>query len=60
MNHDMLSDVMAWEDDKLDDTQEDALFQHLVDTGLAWTLQGMYGRRAQDLLTEGRIHRRAN
>ena len=46
--------LMAWEDGVLDDQAEAELFQRLIDCGLAWSLQGSYGRRAAQLIEEGR------
>jgi len=28
-------------------------WQHLIDTGLVWSLQGWFGRRAMDLIEQG-------
>lgn len=51
-----VNQLMAWEDGSLDPAQEAALFQSLIDSGLAWSLQGMYGRRAMDLINAGVCH----
>ena len=31
-------------------------WQHLIDTGLAWSLQGWFGRTAQTLIEQGVCH----
>ena len=46
----MVSGIIAFESGTLDDEATLELFQYLVNTGMAWTLQGSYGRMAQDLL----------
>ncbi len=33
--------------------QQVKAWQHLIDTGLAWTLQGWFGRNAQSLIDQG-------
>ena len=41
------------------ESQEEVLvaWQILVDTGMAWTLQGWFGRNATDLLEQGLIQK---
>lgn len=31
-------------------------WQHLIDTGLAWSLQGWFGRSAKELIEQGICH----
>lgn len=35
------------------EVQQKEAWQHLIDTGLCWTLQGWFGRRAKELIDAG-------
>lgn len=48
--------ITEYEEGRLEDEEVDALFQYLINTGLAWTFQGSYGRAAVDLIRSGRCH----
>jgi hypothetical protein len=39
-----------------DDDKQIEAWQHLIDTGLCWRLQGWFGRRAEELINEGICH----
>ena len=51
----ILDEIMAYEEGELDQEQITALFQKLVDNGMAWSLQGSYGRTAKALIEAGLI-----
>ena len=53
--YDVTGAIIAFESGDLDEEGVRELFQHLVDTGLAWTLQGSYGRAAAALIEAGVI-----
>lgn len=54
---DTLEFIMAYEGGELDDEQLVEGFQKLIDSGLAWQLQGCYGRTAVALIEAGYCHR---
>lgn len=51
----VLSNIIAYEEGKLDHEETVSLFQNLVNSGLAWKLQGSYGRTAQSLIDGGEV-----
>lgn len=52
-----LDKIIAYEQGELSSEEIIELFQHLVDNGMAWRLQGHYGRTAQALIDRGLVVR---
>ena len=53
---DILEGIMAYEAGEMNEEQEINFFQKLVNNGMAWSLQGHYGRVATQLIEAGFIH----
>jgi len=50
---DLTERIIAFETGETSEEEVIELFQYLVDTGLAWSLQGHYGRTAAALIDAG-------
>jgi hypothetical protein len=53
---DVSGDIIAYESGELDEDGVVDLFQRLIDNGMAWRLQGHYGRTAKALIDAGLCH----
>lgn len=45
--------IIRYESEGLEETEEIEFFQKIINDGSVWRLQGSYGRRAMDLLEAG-------
>ena len=52
---DLCAAIMAYEEGHMPEEEVTDFFQALVNSGLAWSLQGAYGRKAHDMLDAGEI-----
>jgi hypothetical protein len=50
-----IDQIMRYENGEMDEDEMIEFFQGLVDSGVAWTLQGGYGRMASNLIRAGRV-----
>ena len=55
-----INNIIAYEQGELNDQEIVCLFADLVRSGMAWSLQGSYGRTANALIKEGWIDREGN
>lgn len=55
-----ISAIMAYEDGSLSERNVLYLFSHLIKTGLAWRLQGSYGRAAHSIIEGGIIDKQGD
>lgn len=50
---DMVDNIIKYESGNMTNEETIKFFQELIDSGMAWKLQGHYGRTAVHLLEEG-------
>jgi hypothetical protein len=56
----LVDNIIAYEQGELNDREVVCLFADLVRSGMAWSLQGHYGRTATALIKEGWFDREGN
>ncbi len=52
-NYDLVGHLMDYEAGRLPQAEAIEMFQRLINSGIAWELQGHYGRTAMRLLDKG-------
>jgi len=57
LRNDITGQIIAYEQGELSGSDTISLFAQLVASGLAWQLQGSYGRTAASLIDQGYISR---
>ena len=55
---DLTDKIIRYEDGEMEEEELVQFFAELVRSGMAWTLQGHYGRTAQALIERGLISRK--
>ncbi|HEC60750.1 hypothetical protein LCGC14_0460880 [marine sediment metagenome] len=53
---DLIDSVIDYEMGEMPADKVTPFFQQLIDSGLAWSLQGFYGRHARSLIDSGLCH----
>jgi hypothetical protein len=48
--------LLAWTNEELEHDEVIEMFQYLIDTGMAWKLEGHIGRTAARLIEAGECH----
>jgi hypothetical protein len=56
--YDLVGKIMDFESGQMEEAEIIVFFQELIDNGMAWTLQGSYGRTATALIDAGHCHKR--
>lgn len=54
-NYVPVDDIIRYENGEMTGEEIYAMFQKLVNSGMAWKLQGHYGRTANDLILSGDV-----
>ena len=52
----LVDQIIDYESGEMGEQEIIDFFQELIDLGMAWTLQGHYGRMAKSLIDQGLCH----